>query len=194
MAMKHKQLLFHMLTMMILLTFFCACSNESHTKGSNNDSVIELGSINADSAINKVKQEADSVQSNRSSDESVTTSIKSNAIKMQTLKVKIYYFHVTNRCPSCIAIENATQKTLDTYFSKEVKNGAIKFYMLNVDEDTNKEISEKYQAFGSALFVTGIKNRKENPVDLTGDGFKFARNKEDKFISILKSEIEKALK
>jgi hypothetical protein len=35
---------------------------------------------------------------------------------------------------------------------------------------------------------------KETTIDLTGDGFKFALNKEDKFIEILKTNIENLLK
>ncbi|MCX6257138.1 MAG: nitrophenyl compound nitroreductase subunit ArsF family protein [Bacteroidia bacterium] len=108
--------------------------------------------------------------------------------------VFIYNFHVTNRCPTCIAIEEATTKTLNTYFSSELKLGRIKRQVLNVDDKVNNLISEKYQAFGSGLFVTRIFKGKETTTDLTGDGFKFAKNKEDKFIEILKSKISEYLK
>ncbi|MFH0895583.1 MAG: nitrophenyl compound nitroreductase subunit ArsF family protein, partial [Bacteroidota bacterium] len=70
--------------------------------------------------------------------------------------VKIYNFHVTNRCVSCIAIEDATTKTLKTYFSAEMKQGRIKRQILNVDDEANSAIAEKYQAFGSGLFVTRV--------------------------------------
>jgi hypothetical protein len=115
-------------------------------------------------------------------------------VKTELSKVLIYNFHVTNRCPSCIAIEEATTKTLNTYFSKEVKEGRIKRQVLNVDDKANKTISEKYEAFGSGLFITRIFNGKETTTDLTGDGFKYARNKEEKFIEILKTTISNYLK
>lgn len=104
--------------------------------------------------------------------------------------VKIYNFHLKNRCPSCIAIEKATQKTLSTYFQSKVDKGQIQFMTLNVEAEQNKAIAEKYQASGSSLFVTGTLNGKETTYDLTADGFKYAKNKEDKFISILKAKIE----
>ncbi len=119
---------------------------------------------------------------------------KESTVKTELSKIQIYNFHVTNRCPSCIAIEEATTKTLNTYFSKEMKEGRIKRQILNVDDDANKTISEKYEAFGSGLFVTQILKGKETTTDLTGDGFKFARNKEDKFIEILKTTITNYLK
>lgn len=118
----------------------------------------------------------------------------SSIVKPESSKVLIYNFHVTKRCPSCIAIEEATTKTLTTYFSKELKEGRIKRQVLNVDDEANKAISEKYEAFGSGLFVTCVFKGKETTTDLTGDGFKYAKNKEEKFIEILKNTITNYLK
>jgi hypothetical protein len=115
-------------------------------------------------------------------------------VKTELPVVYIYNFHVTNRCPSCIAIEDATTKTLNTYFPAELKQGRIKRQVINVDDEANKKIAEKYQAFGSGLFITRSYKGKETTLDLTGDGFKFARNKEDRFIEILKSKITEYLK
>lgn len=109
-------------------------------------------------------------------------------------KVLVYNFHVTNRCPSCIAIENATSKTLKTYFSEELKHKQITQFILNVDDKANANISEKYQAFGSGVYVTRIYKGKETTADLTGDGFKFAKNKEERFIEILKATLTEFLK
>ena len=106
----------------------------------------------------------------------------------------IYNFHVTNRCPSCIAIEEATTKTLNTYFATELKQGRIKRQIVNVDEEANIKISEKYQAFGSGLYVTKVFQGKESTTDMTGDGFKFAKNKEAKFIELLRKQITEYLK
>jgi len=108
--------------------------------------------------------------------------------------VIIYNFHVTNRCPSCVAIEDATTKTLNQFFANELKTSRIKRYIVNVDDEKNKQISEKYEAFGSGLLLVRDFNNKEITVDLTGDGFKYARNKEDKFINILKTKIDELLK
>jgi hypothetical protein len=167
--------------------------------------VLLLSSCNSGIKTNETTQN-DSIRSTviDTSKENTTqpdTTIKvsenntNNAIvKTELSKVMIYNFHVTNRCPSCIAIEDATTKTLNTYFTKEVKEGRIKRQILNVDDEANKTISEKYEAFGSGLFVTRVFKGKETTTDLTGDGFKYARNKEEKFIEILKTTITNYLK
>ena len=169
------------------LILFTACNSNNNQKSTNaatdSTKVVQNKSTITDSVVNTdaSKKEANGNQ------------ITQKANTKQSV-VLIYNFHVTNRCPSCIAIEKATTKTLDTYFSTEVKQGRIKRQILNVDDKANSAISEKYQAFGSGLFVTKVLNGKETTTDLTGDGFKFARNKEERFIEILKSIITEDLK
>ena len=109
-------------------------------------------------------------------------------------EILVYNFHVTNRCPSCIAIEDVTTKTLKTYFAAEVKRGQIKQFIVNVDEEKNAKLAEKYQVFGSGLFITRVFKGKETTADLTGDGFKYARKKEEEFTHIVKSKIQEFLK
>lgn len=108
--------------------------------------------------------------------------------------ILVYNFYNTYRCASCVAIEDATKKTLNTYFSKELKEGKIKQFSLNVDKSENRKIAEKYEAYGAGLRITKIENGKEQTIDLTAEGFKYAKSKEDKFIEILKSKIDKFLK
>lgn len=109
-------------------------------------------------------------------------------------KLEVYYFHLTHRCPTCISIEANTKKTLDTYFSKEQKKGIIKLFTIDVDDKKNKALSEKYAAFGSALFITKIVNGKETITDMTNFAFQNSRNKPDKFIEGLKDKIKENLK
>lgn len=111
-----------------------------------------------------------------------------------TQKLDVIYFHATRRCPTCVAIEENTRKTLDTWFSNQLKNGTIKLTVINVDEDKNKAIAEKYEATGSALFLTKTSNGKESKNDMTDFAFSYARNNPDKFMTGLKDKINELLK
>jgi hypothetical protein len=108
--------------------------------------------------------------------------------------VLVYYFHGTNRCATCLAIEDNTQKTLQTYFAKEVKEGTVKFQSVNVDEEANIKLAEKYEASGSALFVTKVVKGKETKEDMTNFAFSYGRNNPEKFMLGLKDQIAKDLK
>ena len=167
----------------IVVFFTLACNNNSNNKTANTSD---------STAINEIKDSLAKIDSTVIADSN--SAIKKDVINDVNSKILIYNFHVTNRCPSCIAIEDATTKTLNTYFSKGLKEGRIKRQILNVDDKANKNISEKYEAFGSGLFITRVFKGKETTSDLTGDGFKFARNKEEKFIEILKNKISEYLK
>ena len=109
-------------------------------------------------------------------------------------RVNVYYFHATRRCPTCLAIEENTKKTLETYFPAELKDGSVKFVVLNVDDAKNKEIAEKFEASGSALFLTQVSAGKEYKTDLTDFAFSYGRNDPEKFITGLKSKIGELLK
>lgn len=120
--------------------------------------------------------------------------LSTSAFSQKTAKLQIVYFHAERRCPTCLSIEANTQKTLDTYFAKLVKDGTIKFQVLDVSDSKNEKIAEKYQADGSGLFLTQIKGKKETNTDFTNFAFSYSRNQAEKFIAGLKAEIEKNLK
>lgn len=108
--------------------------------------------------------------------------------------IQVLYFHLERRCPSCIAIEDETKKILADTYDSQVKAGTITFREINVDEEQNQAIAEKYQIAGSALLIIKTKDGKEEIADLTGDGFKLARNMPDMFREKLSAAIDNFLK
>jgi hypothetical protein len=163
--------------------------------GCNNSTDKKVGD-----ATDSLKIKKDTVAATKPSDKDTNVKTTTPAISGETGAigdkpvVTVYNFYITNRCASCIAIEEATTKTMNTYFALEVKQGRIKRQILNVDDDANKTVSEKYQVFGSGLFVSRMFKGKETFTDLTGTGFKYAKNKEEKFIELLKKQISDYLK
>jgi hypothetical protein len=73
-------------------------------------------------------------------------------------KVEVFLFHATQRCSTCIAIGKLSEKTVLEKFPEEVKSGRIVFREINIDLPENKELSKKFQAAGSALYINAIKN------------------------------------
>lgn len=111
----------------------------------------------------------------------------------KTAKIQVIDFHSTHRCFTCNAIEENTKNTLDTYFSKQIKEGIISFQIINVDEKENEKIAEKFEAFGTSLFLNVISNGNEKAINLTDFAFENAREK-DNFVNGLKDKIEEQLK
>jgi hypothetical protein len=167
------------------MLIFSACSGPV----TNSDKPADGDSINQ-----KQKDSLTALTTTKDTLKAENTKQDATVTKAELPVVTVYNFHVTNRCVACKAIEEATTKTLNTHFAKEFKQGQIKRYILNVDDETNKSISEKYEMFGSGVVVSRMFKGKELTSDLTGDGFKYAKNKEEKFIEILKNKITEYLK
>ncbi|HRY31577.1 MAG TPA: nitrophenyl compound nitroreductase subunit ArsF family protein [Bacteroidales bacterium] len=173
-----------MLFISVLITTSCHSSSDGPA---NDQSPQKEASAMPDSVAMPAAPQA---KESTSEDTTKNTAVAGTSLPV----VSVYNFHLTNRCASCIAIEEATAKTLELYFGDELKKGRIKRYVLNVDDKKNKKVSEKFQAFGSGIFLNRSFKGEEVSVDLTGDGFRYAKNKEEKFIEILKDNISGLLK
>ncbi len=107
----------------------------------------------------------------------------------------IYYFHGTNRCGNCMAIEENTLKALSLYFPKEVKGGSIKFISVNVDEAANKSLVEKCGASAMMLyFVKTDGDGKETKNDYSEFAINTARSKPDAYMQGIRDRVEEQMK
>ena len=99
-------------------------------------------------------------------------------------KVEVYYFHFTQRCSTCIALEENSKKALESLYPDKIKSNEYSFKALNLDEKDVAALAKKYDVSGQTLlFVCGKKK-----VDLTDKGFLNAHDVEK-----LKIEIKKAV-
>ncbi|MDP3043772.1 MAG: nitrophenyl compound nitroreductase subunit ArsF family protein [bacterium] len=87
---------------------------------------------------------------------------KSEEEKQKTDKVEVFVFHATQRCISCITIGKYAGETVNEYFQPELRDGKIEFREINVDLPENKELSHKFQAGGSSLYINAVINGQDN--------------------------------
>lgn len=109
-------------------------------------------------------------------------------------KLEIYYFHPTERCPIDQSIEETTSKMMRTDFAREIKDGTIKFRVLNTDDKVNAKIIENFEMNAQALYLVTKANGKEVKKDLTEFAFSNCQSNPGKFKAGLKHEIQSALK
>jgi hypothetical protein len=106
-------------------------------------------------------------------------------------KVEVYYFHATMRCPTCLAVEEQTKKTLDENFAADLKAGTIQLKVLNLEEKENKALTEKFEVGWSSLILYVPESNKS--VNLTEDAFANARSNPDVFRKELQEKIKELL-
>jgi hypothetical protein len=116
------------------------------------------------------------------------------AVAKNITKLEIYYFHPTERCPIDQSIEETTSKMMRTDFAKEIKDGTIKFRVLNTDDKANEKIIANFEMNAQALYLVTKINGKEVKNDLTEFAFSNCQSNPGKFKAGLKHEIQSALK
>lgn len=95
-------------------------------------------------------------------------------------KVEVIQFHSEHRCITCLKIEELTKETLQNYPS-------VPFTLVNVDDKKNEKLAEKFEAFGTALFIYNAGSGKK--VELTEMAFMNAHNKQQ-FMEELTKELD----
>jgi hypothetical protein len=100
-------------------------------------------------------------------------------------KVEAYYFHLTTRCVTCKAVEAEAKKDLEALYG-----GKVTFQSINIEDDANKAIVAKLKIEGQTLLL--VKGDKK--INLTNEGFLYARNNPEKFKSIIKEKVDGLLK
>jgi hypothetical protein len=115
---------------------------------------------------------------------------KKEAKATSTDKVEAYYFHFSSRCVTCKAVEAEAKKNLETLYPEMVKQGKMSFQAVNMDEAPGKVIAEKMQVSGQTLLL--VKGTQK--INITNEGFLYARTNPEKFKSIIKEKVDGLLK
>lgn len=105
-------------------------------------------------------------------------------------KLDIYYFHGQRRCATCLEVEQQTRALIASDFQKELDAGLLKLTVLNLEKPESKALVEKYRIWGSSLLLVNDRGQK---IDLTGVGFRSARNKPEQFRQELRAVIRRQL-
>jgi len=105
-------------------------------------------------------------------------------------KVEVYYFHLTNRCATCKAVENVASLSLKNNFATEMKSGKIVFKSVNIEEKASKALMKKLNVNGQSLIMYAG----DKKTDLTAKGFQYARTKPDEFEKIIVKEVKQLMK
>lgn len=99
-------------------------------------------------------------------------------------KIDVYYFHFSTRCATCRAVESEAQ--LDV---KELFGDDVSFAAYNLDEKEGEAKGKELGVNSQMLLV--VKGDKR--INLTNEGFMYARTNPDKFKEIIKEKIQPLL-
>jgi hypothetical protein len=108
-------------------------------------------------------------------------------------EVSVYYLHQPKGCASCKAIAGISKATVEKYFKKEMTEGRLAYFDLDITKPGNDTIAQKFDCSWAGLYISYMKNGKEHAEDLTGEGFMYAVYRPDTLEQIIKTSINKKL-
>jgi len=100
--------------------------------------------------------------------------------------VNVYYFHGKQRCKTCIAVGDVTEKTLKELYAD---NPHVKYIEVKTDEEQNASLVEKYEVTWNALIIA----KGNNHIEITQEAFANALNSPEKLTDMIKTEVNKRL-
>jgi len=96
-------------------------------------------------------------------------------------KIEAYYFHFNARCVTCMAVEAEAKADIESLYP-----GRATFKAINLDDASSKTIADRLKVSGQTLlFVKGDKQ-----INLTNEGFLYARTNPAKLKSIIKQKVD----
>lgn len=111
----------------------------------------------------------------------IAQSDKKETVSSLSGQIEAYYFHNTARCETCKAVEAEAKADLQNLYGSKVI-----FKSLNLEEAGTKEIAKKLNVSGQTLII--VKGSKK--VNLTNEGFLYARTNPAKLKAIIKEKVD----
>jgi len=76
-------------------------------------------------------------------------------------RVVAFYFHATQRCPTCRQIETYARETITGKFARELASGALEWRPVNVQLPENRHFIQDFQLFTKSLVLVRFKDGRE---------------------------------
>ena len=108
--------------------------------------------------------------------------------------VEVLYFHRTQRCNTCQAIEKTTKELLEKNYKRDVKSGALVFTSVDFQQNNTNPLVEKYEIEGPTLLIIYHKKGKETVSNYTDEGFQYALSNPAKLKEILTDKINECFR
>jgi hypothetical protein len=103
-----------------------------------------------------------------------------------TDKIEVFYFHNTSRCVTCKTVEAEAKQDIETLYPDLIKQGKMSFTALNLEEEQGKMMAKKHGVSGQTLLLV----RGTKKIDITNEGFLYARTNPNKLKSIIKQKVD----
>ena len=107
--------------------------------------------------------------------------------------IEVLYFYGNQRCITCNAIEQLTDKVVNSHFTQQLADSTIMLRYIDFSTPEGAAIAEQYEVTWSSLFVNKVYDNHEDINNITQFAFANARKNPKKFKQGLIDQINKLL-
>ena len=107
-------------------------------------------------------------------------------------RVDVVYFHRTHRCYGCVYAEDGIRYTVETYFADELASGKVTFQVIDVEDEQNAAIVNKYRAYTSSLFINTVRDGTDHIQEVMD--IWYLLGDDEAFTAVVKDKIEQSLR
>ena len=124
---------------------------------------------------------------NRNSKKTVDSAVTETTVQTSDPSTGyVYYFHGKQRCKTCIAVGNVSEKAVKDMYAD---NPNVKFIEVQTDDEANAALVEKYEVTWNALIVA----KGSDNIEITKQAFASAVNNPENLTDLIKTEVDKRL-
>jgi hypothetical protein len=98
-----------------------------------------------------------------------------------------YYFHGTQRCPTCMKLEAYSYEALEGGFDQQLQDSTIVWKVVNYDEEEYKHYIDDYKLYTKAVVLSRVVNGEETDWKNLDKIWQLVGDKEE-FVAYVKSE------
>lgn len=69
----------------------------------------------------------------------------------------VYYFHRTQRCPTCTRIEELTREIVRSQFAAEMASGALELHVINIEKPGYEHYENDYNLSVQSIVIARMK-------------------------------------
>ena len=104
------------------------------------------------------------------------------------LKLVAYYFHATQRCATCMAIETYSKEALQARYGDALRKGIIEWRVVDVEQPQNRHFIQDYRLYTSSLVLVKFYNGKKGESRTLDKTWNLVRTKTD-FLQYVQSNV-----
>lgn len=81
------------------------------------------------------------------------------SVKPPSHQVVVFYFHRTERCPTCKRVGGLAEEAVTQTFPQELKSRRVEFWMVDFQDKRNTELAKSYRIQGPTLVLANVFDR-----------------------------------